>query len=286
MGIIVLRPGLSTSVQDMGRYGYAAYGIPESGAMDKYAAGMGNILVGNPQNMAVLEVTRIGPKLQFSAHHQIVISGIEVDAYLNDKKVEVQEVYDVHKGTILDIQRVVKGNFAYLAINDGFQTEKVLNSQSMYEGITPEKVISKGEELPVLSLDENVSDSYSTISFDEQRYKKRSLRFFPGPEFYLLSREQKVQLAQESFTINPDSGRMAFLFQETIPSKEESILTNAVLPGTVQLTPDGHLIVLMRDAQVTGGYPRILQIPERQIDILAQKRPGESLRFSIAQSEV
>src|SRR5699024_9133235 len=131
MGIKVLRPGLSTSVQDMGRYGYAAYGIPESGAMDKYTAGMGNILVGNPQNLAVLEITRIGPKLQFSTHHQIVISGLEVDAYLNDKKVEVQEVYDVNKGTILDIQRMVKGNFAYLAVNDEFQTDKVFNSKSI-----------------------------------------------------------------------------------------------------------------------------------------------------------
>lgn len=281
MGLKVLKTGLATSIQDIGRLGYAAWGVPQSGVMDPFMSNIANRLIGNKKEAAVLEIAWIGPKLQFRATHFLVLSGLEVEAFLNEQKVALHIPFLVKAGDILEIKRVKVGNFAYLAVNGGFQTEKVLSSRSFYEGITKHNVIKEGEVIPAFTFKKALEPTHTKIDFDISCYQKNSLLVFPGPEFYLLSEKQKIALAKQAFTPAPNSNRMAFLFQETIASHSISMRTSAVLPGIIQLTTDGHLIALMRDAQVTGGYPRILQMAEKQLPILAQKRPGEEVRFRL-----
>ena len=151
----------------------------------------------------------------------------------------------------------------------------------MYEGITPRSRIKKGGFLPIAPFSGTVGNHFSSIRFEEENYSSGRIPVFPGPEFHLLSEANKHHLVQKTFTVSKDSSRMAYLLREKLENKLGSILTGPVLPGTVQLTAGGNLIVLMRDCQTTGGYPRILQVSESGLDVLAQKKPREKMGFAL-----
>ncbi len=280
MQMKVIRSGPATSIQDMGRAGYGKYGVPESGVMDTYAARLANLLVGNEAAAAVLEITLTGPELYFAHPGRIAVCGLGAEAFLNGRPLGLNEAVGAAEGAVLKIGKVTRGNFLYLAISGGFQSEKILSSRSMYEGITKAARLKGGETLPVLpQLTQEQEPGFAAVRFEMQRYTESDLPVFPGPEWMILSKKEKGHLLGQRFTISPDSNRMAFSLKERIKHQSPSILTVPVLPGTVQLTSGGQLIVLMRDAQVTGGYPRILQMDKTWLDVLAQKRAGEQISF-------
>src|SRR5699024_7622384 len=152
--------GLSTSIQDKGRLGYAACGVPESGFMDDYTANLTNLIAGNEQDKAVLEITVMGPKLHFSSAARIVLGGLGVEAYVNKERVNLFEAISVEGEDVLDIKRVVKGNFAYLAVNGGFHTEKRLSSRSMFEGISEESRFKEGDTIEIMTCQSNVRPAH------------------------------------------------------------------------------------------------------------------------------
>ena len=114
-----------------------------------------------------------------------------------------------------------------------------------------------------------------------QFYETTEIDVFKGPEFHLLSKNQQEFLINSQFTISKDNNRMAYQLSEILENNLESIITSLVLPGTVQLTPSGKLIILMRDCQTTGGYPRVLQLKESAISVLAQKLTGNPINFRL-----
>lgn len=277
--IEVLQPGLFTSVQDIGRIGFAGFGVPQSGVMDHYTARFGNLILGNSNKNAVLEITLIGPTLRFHSDALAVVSGQDADIHLDNIPIPVNEAFEIRKNSILEIKLVRTGNYVYLAVLGGFQTGEIMGSRSMYEGITQRATIQKGEFLPISSIPQNKQNDTSSVRFDKNRYATEMVQVFPGPEFEWLPQNSKQNLLGENFTLSADSSRIAFLFEETLPNKMIPILTGPVLPGTVQLTPGGNLIVLMRDSPTTGGYPRVLQVSEKSLDILAQKRARDRISF-------
>ena len=152
----------------------------------------------------------------------------------------------------------------------------------MYPGITKSFRLDKGMALPVKNslIDKNLS-TYASVKEDTTSFDDERLEVYKGPEYDSLNASQKKQLETKRYTIAKENSRMAYQLEETLANDLEPIITSLVLPGTVQLTPSGKLIVLMRDCQITGGYPRVLQLSESAINRLSQKFTGSTLQFDL-----
>ncbi|MDY8138072.1 biotin-dependent carboxyltransferase family protein [Aquimarina sp. 2201CG5-10] len=276
----IIRPGIYTSIQDLGRFGFSKYGIPKSGAMDQMSVKLANAILGNDENDAVLEWTMQGPILQFSEQTIIVLTGAEVDAFLNKKKIKKNKQFSVDKNDILELKYCKNNMYGYVGIKNGFKTEITFNSRSFFKGITRLEKLKKGDVVPY-QKNENFEEQYASVLRQDYDQNSLVLKAFKGPEFDLLTSSEKESLKNMNFTISNIRSRMAIQLNETIVNKISSMLTSPVLPGTIQLTPSGKLIVLMRDCQTTGGYPRILQLFQEDINNIAQKRTGENIKFKI-----
>lgn len=274
----VISPGLYSTIQDSGRIGFRKYGVPPSGPMDKQSADMANHLLNNSLDAALMEITMHGPKLMFSVATQIAIFGADISPKLNDQEIACNKVINVAPEDVLSFGLLQFGVRCYLAVKDGFQTEKILESRSYFAPVTLYSTIRKGDKLPINAHLSN-DDSRSMIKKNHPRFKSVHLDCTFGPEADLI--DNKDILFGTRFSISKDNNRMGYRL-EGLPlsyPKNFNMLTSAVLPGTVQLTPSGQLIVLMQDCQTTGGYPRILQLTKSGIIALAQKKAGDPVSF-------
>lgn len=285
MSIKVKQPGLLTSVQDFGRTGFASYGVPQSGVMDRYSAKIANLLVGNTEYEAVLEITMMGPTLVFEEEMLVALSGLEAVVTLNDKKIELLRPFEVKNGDVLQIKQITKGIRLYLAVNGGFQTEMKLKSRSMYEPITTTSSLQKGDQLHIAEYRDTKEKTFAHLKYEAEKYASEAIEVYPGPEFDFLTDAMIDKLLQQTFSVSKNNSRMAYQLEEKIENNLKPILTQPVLPGTVQFTPGGNLIILMRDAQTTGGYPRIFQLTEESINLLAQKKQGDAIQFQLKNYE-
>lgn len=276
----VLQTGFYSTLQDAGRFGYRKYGVPVSGAMDSYSARFANALLGNKKSTVLIEMTMLGGIFQFLESTVIVVSGAFMNPKLNGKAIDQNKTISVQVNDILSFYKAYSGFRTYLALKDGFDTDLLLGSRSQCKPITANSVIKKGELIPFRPFS-NFQNSNSKVKYNDSIFKYNILDVFKGPEFNRLSDVQKRQLKNGEFKVTKLNNRMAYQLEPTIENKLTSILSSPVLPGTVQLTPNGNLIVLMRDCQTTGGYPRILQLTERAINILSQKTLGNTLKFRL-----
>ncbi len=273
-------PGFYTSVQDTGRYGYRHFGVPPSGALDQAAASRVNHLLENEDSAALLEMTMHGAVLEFTQPTYFALSGASMEVLLNGEVIEEEQVYKAEAGDELDCRHIRQGFRAYLGVRGGLLTEKRLGSRSYFKHVTRTRQLAILEELP-----------YEPCKTFEPRilklsparlYKEQKLEAYPGPEYDLLNQKQRELLFGKEFQLAKEHDRMACQLQENLPPHDIPMITSATLPGTVQITPLGKLIILLRDGQTTGGYPRILQLSERALNILAQKRFGDHVQFSSA----
>ena len=275
----LLKSGFFTAVQDAGRFGYRDKGVPVSGVMDDYAAYKANMLLENEANAAVLEITMTGPTLQFEEDTYISLSGADFSVTLNNQPIQNYKVYKVKGGDILSYGKLEKGFRGYLAIKEGFKTPLVLGSRSFYTPITTGNRLKEKNTVPYTtctSFEPKISDLKVDSLLEE-----KVLEVHIGPEYGMLGDRQLETLFFGDFTVAKENDRMAYQLKELIQGHSISMLTSATLPGTVQLTPSGKLIVLMKDGQTTGGYPRILQLSGNAISILAQKKFGDRIAFKL-----
>lgn len=284
--IQVLEPGLYSTIQDKGRFHFMKYGVPMSGPMDKIASKIANLILNNSSNAAVMEITQTGPVLKFSNHTQIAVSGADLSAEINGNSILNNKAYRIFPGDILRFGKRKYGCRSYLAVSGGFQTETFLASRSWYEGITDHYKLEKGLKLKYLIREETFLRTNSALKIDRQHLIQQEISVFPGPEFNLLSGPQQKFLSSSLFAVDRNNNRMAIQLQGLLENEMDPIITSPVLPGTVQLTPSGRLIILMRDCQTTGGYPRVLQVSEEGQNILAQKVIGDKISFNIKQVPV
>lgn len=276
----VLQPGFFSIIQDLGRFGFRDIGVPVSGVMDSYSAQFANALLGNTKDAALIEMSMVGGKFQFLEPTVIAVSGAFMNPKLNDELVSQNKLIHIQPDDVLHFAGVKKGFRTYLAVKGGFKTEKILGSRSMYHSITIQDALNKGDILkyePFL----NIEKAMSKVKYQVTHLESDVLEVFKGVEFTNLSENQKQLLFSKYFTVSKNNNRMAYQLEPLIENNLKSILSSPVLPGTVQLTPNGNLIVLMRDCQTTGGYPRVLQLTERSINILAQKTLGNTLKFRL-----
>ncbi|ULC58473.1 biotin-dependent carboxyltransferase family protein [Flaviramulus sp. BrNp1-15] len=279
--IKVLKPGFYSTIQDFGRSGFQEFGVPYSGVMDKKAAALANALLGNNENDAVLEITMMGPTLQFKSQTYIAISGADMSAKINNQAIQLNKIISVKPDDVLSFGKLITGFRSYLAVSGGFKTETVMNSKSMYQNITKQFILRKNDEIAILESSKFDGIQNASVKIDSSYISSKTIEVFKGTEFDCLSKNQQDILFSKDFTISKDNNRMAYQLNETLSNNLKPIITSAVLPGTIQLTPSGKLIVLMRDCQTTGGYPRVLQLKESAISILAQKFTGNTISFKL-----
>jgi len=277
--IKVLKSGFYTTIQDKGRVGFASLGVPVSGAMDSYSSDLANRILNNSLNCALLEITLGGCKFQFLSKTTICISGGDFSPKMNNQPILLNSKILIQENDILSFGKVNFGVRCYLAVKGGIQSDKKLGSRSSFKNITNNFLIKSGDCLPISNLKTTLESSKTLVKVNKNHFEYKGIECFKGPEFDTLDMHQKKTLFETEFSISKDINRMGYKLNETVENNIPSILTSAVLPGTVQLTPSGKLIVLMRDCQVTGGYPRVLQVSEESINRLSQKTIGDKIQF-------
>lgn len=299
MTIRVLAPGWQTSVQDGSRHGFAALGVGASGAMDDVSRRLANILVGNVNNAAVLEITLRGPRLRFDADCVVAMTGAALDGVPMWRPVAVQAGTEIAFGTMQ------RGAYAYLAVSGGFGSDAVLGSRSADIVAGLNAALAAGDVLPILpaaaphrelwgkfharslagdSEDRNVFPAKWSLNprswFDLD--PQNPIGVIEGAHFAQLTDAARRALFDSAFRIGGDSSRMGLRLQNARLNLREplELVSAGVVPGTVQLPPSGDPIVLMAEAPTCGGYPRIGHVIAVDLPRLAQRRPGDSVRFA------
>ena len=277
--IKVIDPGFYTSIQDLGRFGAQNFGVPISGCMDQCSSDVANKIIGNNSLEALIELTMTGCSLKFENDTTIAITGSDMSPKLNGLPIDMFSVIEVKYGDILSFGRIKYGFRTYIAFRGGINSEKVMESKSMYVGLTKNFKINKNDEI-------YLNDSKSLLNKKHEPSLKKlilsdEIECYKGPEYSKLTTQNKQKLLSTQFSISNNHNRMGYVLDQKIKNTIKPIITSHVMPGTVQLTPGGDIIILMRDSQTTGGYPRILQLTNKGIDFVAQKRTGSLIKFSI-----
>jgi len=274
--IKVIQPGLFTTIQDGGRHGYRNIGIPTSGFMDKESAWAANNIVDNDTEESLIEITLKGPTLLFDNNYTISITGGDFNPLINDMPIKMYESINVKLGDTLKINNTKNGARCYLAISGGIDVKSIFGSKSFLSNISESYYLRKGDEIKISDNSNN-----KILKKNKLKFKlNRSMEVFKGPEFDLLSIKVKNMLFKNKFTIRTNS-RMAYNLEEKVQTGIKSIISSPVLPGSVQLTPSGKMIILHRDCQTTGGYPRILQLSRNSLNNLSQLKSGEKIELKL-----
>lgn len=293
MSVEVLKPGLCTTFQDSGRTGYQHLGVPVNGPMDALAHQLANLLVGNTLDCGTLEITLLGPALRFNAGALIAISGADLGARLNGEAFPPDTAKRVPPGSLLEFGQRRNGARAYLAVGGGFTVEKVLGSVSAYrrgafEGVLGRTLVT-GDRLGIASSFRTVPNVVLPAGLIRclEREARAAIRILPGGEWTAFTERAQQDFISSDYVIGNDSERMGYRLQgETLDLEQPlELLSQAVTFGTVQVPPDGLPIVLMADRQTTGGYPRIANVISVDLPLLAQRLPGDEVRFEMTTLE-
>lgn len=279
--IEVLSSGVYSSIQDIGRFGFRKHGVPISGAMDQKSFLIANQLLGNQAYAASFEVYLHGLELLFHEHTFIAITGADVIAKLEGKIIPNYSRVKISRGNRLIIDSCKSGLFSYLAVQGGVISETVLKSQSFYTGITTNSAIKKGDQFPLFKVNP-APPNHSQLAPCEFEENEVLFTVFKGPEWDLIDRKTRSVLQADFFNVSQESSRMSYVLRGVKDITAPEISTSPVQPGTVQLMPSGKVAVLMRDAQTTGGYSRVLQLSNESVDRLSQVRPGKLIGFRLS----
>ncbi|MEW5835242.1 MAG: biotin-dependent carboxyltransferase family protein [Pseudomonadota bacterium] len=292
MSVQVLRPGLLTTLQDAGRPGHAALGIGRAGAADRPAWQLANALVGNTGGEAALEITLQGPTLRFERAARIAMTGAPIDARAGDDPLPPWTAVDLPAGSVLRLRGMRKGCRSYLAVRGGFAVPVVLGSRSedLHARLGPlgGRALIAGDVLPLdptRGIDAVDRLRIRRWGIDPQPwfdFAMGPLALLPGSHADRLDAASRERLHRQRFRLAASSNRTgARLEGEPLAlAAPLELVSEAVLPGTVQLPPSGQPIALLAEAPVTGGYPRIGQVTAADLPALAQRRPGDRVQFA------
>lgn len=282
MRVRVLRGGAFTTVQDLGRPGFGACGVPPGGAMDPFAARAANRLAGNPDGAALLEATLSGPTLVFDGAGLAALTGGPFEAERDGHPAPWNATFPVRAGTTLAIGRALGGARAWLAVSGGFDVPVVLNARATsragafggFEG----RALREGDLLETRAP--RAAAGPRRFRDDVPASSPRVLRVLPGAQADAFPAATREAFLVASWTVDPRSDRAGVrLAGPRLDGPGES-LPEGVVTGGVQVPPGGHPIVLGPDRPVTGGYPKIAQVIEADTPLLAALRPGDAVRFA------
>jgi biotin-dependent carboxylase-like uncharacterized protein len=298
MAIKVLKPGLATTVQDLGRPGYYHIGIPISGGMDRHALTTANLLVGNTEGAAVLEAVFMGPELEFADDAMIAVTGAELPPKLDGEPRDTWSSFKVKRGQRLSFDFLKKGARAYIAVAGGIDVPVVLGSRSTYAlgalGGFKGRKLEAGDELPVGAVAASVKEG-RTVNEELRGLPKAmptELRVTPGLYWHRITEAAGQGFFADTWKVAPEADRIGYRFKggkplEFVPREppfgagsDPSNITDACYPyGSIQVPGGTEPIVLHRDAVSGGGYFMVGTVISADMDMIGQLQPNTTVRF-------
>jgi antagonist of KipI len=280
-----LKSGILSTYQDSGRNGYRYLGINPNGAMDKMAVRLLNILLQNSENEAAIEIHSPGPEIYFEKDSVIVIGGADFAPYIIDESNGTTNINNwqctkVQAGNTLKFKKRVWGQRACIAVKGGFSTKEWLASKST-NSLLDFNSIKPNHQVDIQAWLQPSFLPYLGFSIRPPYSASPVIRLIKGNEYEFLTQKSKVNLEKQTYTISQNSNRMGFRMMGETLSLENKIelISSAVDFGTIQLLPDGQLIILMADHQTTGGYPRVGNVASVDLPILAQCGVNDAIQF-------
>ncbi len=297
MNIKVISPGVLTTVQDTGRFGHQAAGIPEAGAMDRASLRLANALVGNPEDAAALELTVFGGTFEFDGEGTIALTGADMRPFLNGNRMAMNTAVPVKAGDRLELGAASQGMRAYLAVSGGIDVPVVLGSRST--DLKSRLGGLDGRKLRAGDVLENGSRPQAAAELAEvqgtpcepvlQRLAKATdpegvtrIRFLFGPQDAMFAEDAKKTFTDSIYTLSAACDRMGYRLEgAAVPSLNGTdILSEGICFGSIQVPANGQPIVMMADHQTTGGYAKIGTVLSEDLPLLAQLGPGKRIRFA------
>jgi len=283
MSLTIIKKGMADTIQDKGRSGFQHLGIQSNGFMDYLSAQLGNALVNNPIDYPVVELCFPTSSFSFTSDHTICITGANFSPVINEKSIALNKPIQVFKNDVLQFIKPIEGSFAYLAIQGKINAPDWLASQS-FNATT----LQKDNVFEVLPI--NASEIYThTVPPDfiatihSTIFTPAPIRFIPGPAWNDLTEQSLSQLLTQTFHTTLQTNRMGYLLKGPLLglTKPNQYLSSAVTRGTLQLLPNGSIMILMADHQTIGGYANLGQIILVDLPRIAQLKNGSSLHFSL-----
>jgi antagonist of KipI len=275
-----------TTVQDMGRYHYLRYGVPISGAMDVFSLVAADDLVGNDPNDACLEITLIGPELEALTETQIAITGGTVSPKINGRSASMWETLEICKGDVVSFGRMESGCRSYLSVRGGINASLVLGSRSTFVrggfGGIGGRQLKTGDTIDGFDASPLEAEYSMPEELRPQLTGGYEVHVVLGPQADMFTEKGMSTFLSNPYRVTLDADRMGYRLEgPTIEHKGKAdIVSDALLPGAVQVPRNGKPILIMRDAQTTGGYPKIAAAMTPDVSLLGQARPNDILEFS------
>ncbi len=292
--IEVIKPGLFTTIQDLGRWGYQGYGVGIAGALDSFALAAANLLVGNPEGAAGLEITFLGPILKFRRETIFALAGADLDPRLDGQSIPSWTCHLAPSGSILSFGSRKSGVRAYLTVSGGINVPPVMGSRSTYLlgrfGGLEGRALKAQDFLPILSPQEdfrNLTGKVFPPNLRPPYQQNPTLRVVLGPFNEFFSEEGVQAFLFTPYTVTPQSDRMGYRLQgvQIKRQKPGELITCGLANGTIQVPPNGQPILLLVDRQTIGGYPIIATLIHADLPLVAQCAPGDEMRFSAVSAD-
>ena len=280
------KPGMFTTVQDLGRHGYLKYGVPISGAMDAFSLVTANRLVGNDADSACLELTLIGPELQVLTKTQIAITGGESSPKINENAVHMWQTLEVRKDDVISFGKMESGCRSYVSVRGGINLPPVLGSRSTFVrggfGGMQGRQLKTGDVVNGFAVPPLEAEWSTPEELRPQYTGHYRVHVVLGPQADMFTEKGINTFLSNPYKVTLESDRMGYRLEgPAIEHKGRAdIVSDALLPGAVQVPKNGKPIVIMRDAQTTGGYPKIAVATTPDISLLGQAKPNDTLEFS------
>ena len=281
----VVKPGLLTTVQDLGRWGFQAQGVSVAGPMDSYSHRLANALVGNPGPAATLEATILGPEIEFDDGRMVAVTGGQFDVSVDGHAVAIGMAFAVNRGSRLNVGRRRSGTRAYIAVSGGVGVPHVLGSRATHVltriGGLDGRPLKAGDRVPLGDVS-NASRPHAAVNENMAFGEPAHLRILPGVHRDRFSDEAFRVLQDGRYRVSRDSDRVGFRLEGVpIPhARPTDMISEATPMGTIQVSGAGLPILLMADRQTTGGYPQIATVISADLPIAGQLGPGDTLTFA------
>ncbi len=290
----ILSPGALTTVQDLGRYGYGRYGVAPSGALDSFSLRIANLLVGNREDQAGLEIMLLGPRIKILTDIAIAVTGGNLVPQRNNQPIEMWRAHGLKKDDILSFKTPLSGFRAYLAVGGGIGVPSVMNSRSTnlpsglggFQGRPIKENDILLSELACVNPD--VAGRTFNSDWIPHYPKKWTLRVIWGPQDDHFPEDSRKLFLSAAYIMSSESDRTGIRLEgaaiDRKPDIEESIISEGVISGSIQIPGDGKPIIILGET-VTGGYRKIATVISADLPYLGQIKPGDEIRFKVVSHE-
>jgi antagonist of KipI len=284
--LVIVKPGLLTTVQDLGRYGHQQSGVPVAGPMDAFSHRLANQLVGNAIEAATLEITLIGPELVVEADTTMAIAGALFEVTCDDRPIAIGSSFAVARGQRVRFGRLVQGARAYLAVAGGVLTPVVLGSRATHlvsrMGGFNGRALASGDRVPI-GNEPVARPPRKSVGLTLPTRGRALLRVMPGPQADWFHSDALKAIGGVSFRVSPQSNRMGYRLQgpPLARTRHDELISEPLGIGAIQVPSAGEPILLMADRQTAGGYPKIGYVISADLPLAGQLAPGDFIEFHL-----